>query len=137
MSSIDTARALIKKHEGLRLYPYKCTAKKTTIGYGRNLEDVGISEAEAFIMLENDIDIVVSSLEQHISFWDKLTSNRQAVFIDMCFNLGLRGFLGFKKMLKASEVGRIDEVIKQMLNSRWAVQVGSRSVELAELYSKG
>ena len=137
MSSTDTARALIKKHEGLRLYPYHCTAGKLTIGYGRNLVDVGISEDEAFAMLENDIDIVVSGLEKHLSFWDKLSLNRQAVFIDMCFNLGLNGFLKFKRMLRASEAGRIDDTIKEMLDSRWATQVGSRAVELAELYRRG
>ena len=36
--------AMLQRHEGLRLKPYKCTAGKVSIGYGRNLEDVGISE---------------------------------------------------------------------------------------------
>ncbi|HOE90389.1 MAG TPA: lysozyme, partial [Candidatus Cloacimonadota bacterium] len=29
---------MLKKHEGLVLKPYKCSAGKLTIGYGRNLE---------------------------------------------------------------------------------------------------
>ena len=35
--------------EGIRLKPYLCPAGKTTIGVGRNLDDVGITEAEAMI----------------------------------------------------------------------------------------
>ena len=30
----------IKRHEGFRSKPYKDTVGKTTIGYGRNLDDV-------------------------------------------------------------------------------------------------
>ena len=43
----------LKRHEGLKLKPYKCTADKLTIGVGRNLEDVGISEEEAEMLLQN------------------------------------------------------------------------------------
>ena len=35
-------------HEGLRLKPYRDTVGKLTIGVGRNLDDVGITRAEAF-----------------------------------------------------------------------------------------
>ena len=43
-------------HEGLRLKPYKCTSGALTIGYGRNLDARGITEAEAEMMLSHDID---------------------------------------------------------------------------------
>ena len=45
----------LKRHEGIKLTPYKCTSDKLTIGVGRNLEDVGISEQEAEMLLQNDI----------------------------------------------------------------------------------
>jgi lysozyme len=45
----------IKRHEGKRLNPYVCSAGKLTIGYGRNLEDRGITDDEALLMLHNDI----------------------------------------------------------------------------------
>ena len=42
----------IKEHEGYRKFPYHCTANKLTIGYGFNLEDVGISEEESELILK-------------------------------------------------------------------------------------
>jgi lysozyme len=36
-------------HEGLRLKPYRCSSNKLTIGIGRNIEDVGITEEEAMV----------------------------------------------------------------------------------------
>jgi len=44
----------ITTHEGLRLKPYHCPAGKLTIGIGRNLEDKGITEKEALMLLENE-----------------------------------------------------------------------------------
>ena len=49
--------AQLKRHEGFRAKPYQCSANKTTIGYGRNLQDVGITEGEAVSLLNNDIQI--------------------------------------------------------------------------------
>ena len=45
----------IIRHEGFRNKPYKCTANKLTIGYGRNIEDNGITKTEASVLLKNDI----------------------------------------------------------------------------------
>ena len=52
---LEKLKEQLIRHEGLRLKPYRCTANKLTIGVGRNLDDVGISEDEALILLENDI----------------------------------------------------------------------------------
>ena len=51
--NINPVAHLIKKHEGLSLKPYKCTAGKLTIGYGRNIEDKGISQEEAERFLDD------------------------------------------------------------------------------------
>ena len=37
---------MITLHEGLELKPYKCTSDKLTIGIGRNIEDIGLTEDE-------------------------------------------------------------------------------------------
>ena len=52
---LNSVATQLKEDEGLRLKPYRCTAKKLTIGYGRNIEDVGITEEEANHLLLNDI----------------------------------------------------------------------------------
>ena len=51
-----TVQDLISKHEGLRLFPYADTVGKLTIGFGRNLTDIGISRDEADALLTNDLD---------------------------------------------------------------------------------
>ena len=62
MKNSEALIKMIKRHEGLRLKPYKCTAGKTTIGYGRNLTNVGISESEALIMLKADLEKAVKDV---------------------------------------------------------------------------
>ena len=54
---------LIIFHEGFRNKPYRCSAGKLTIGFGRNLENKGISISEARMMLKSDIDEAVQDLE--------------------------------------------------------------------------
>jgi len=124
---------LIKKHEGLRLRPYKCSAGKLTIGYGRNIEDSGISKQEAEIMLCNDISSCESELDLNIPIWRGLSEPRRAVLINMVFNLGYPRFSKFKKMLKAIKDKDFNRAAAEMLDSRWARQVGNRAIELAEI----
>jgi lysozyme len=52
---MNRIKAQLVRYEGLRLKPYRCTAGKLTIGIGRNLDDCGISQTEAYVLLENDI----------------------------------------------------------------------------------
>lgn len=128
---------LIVRHEGLRLFPYKCTSEKLTIGVGRNLDDIGISEDEAMYMLRNDISRCTSEARLALPFFDALLDIRQDTIINMVFNLGITRFLGFKKMIKALKERDYDEVSKQMLNSKWANQVGNRAIELAHIMRTG
>jgi len=127
----------IKRHEGLRLKPYRCTANKLTIGYGRNIEDAGISENEAELLLSNDIARCAKEVEKHVKAFNKLNDARQSVLINMCFNLGINGLLKFKKFLTAVNDGFFDLAAKEMLDSRWVKQVGSRAIELSEQMKTG
>lgn len=133
---IEIAKALIKAHEGLRLKPYQCPAGKLTIGYGRNIEDNGITQKEAENLLSHDIK---QSLEeaQTLSFFDELNDVRQAVIIDMIYNLGFIRFKGFERMLIALERGNYEVAAVEMLDSLWARQVGRRADTLSKLMREG
>ena len=133
---IGTAAELIKKHEGLRLKPYKCTAGKLTIGYGRNLEDNGISEYEAETMLYNDIQRCYAECIK-FKCWNGLNEARQSVLLDMCYNLGISRLKNFKKMFAALERGEYKTAATEMLDSNWAKQVKGRATELSEIMEKG
>lgn len=121
----------LKRHEGLRLKPYYCTAGKLTIGYGRNLEDKGISENEAELMLSSDIHEVQDDLSKRLPVYSKLNQARKDALVNMAFNLGVSGLLKFKKMIAALDDEDFNLASKEMVDSKWAHQVGDRSIELA------
>lgn len=127
----------IKSDEGLMLKPYQCSADKMTIGYGRNIEDNGITEEEADYLLMNDIKRVQKELKSNVSCFGVLNAARQGVLINMCFNLGLPRLLGFKKMLIALEDGDYQEAANQMLDSKWAKQVHGRAGRLSDVMRFG
>lgn len=124
-------------HEGLKLNPYKCTSGKITIGVGRNLEDKGITEEEALLMLENDIVYFEEQLRRKLPNFRSITPCRQAVLVNMAFNLGVKGLLQFKNMLAALINEDFTEAAAQLLNSRYAEQVGRRAHELADQLQTG
>jgi len=129
--------AQLKRHEGYRRHPYRCTAGKLTIGFGRNLEDKGISEGEAETLLAGDIAEVRKELFRALPWLNGLPEVRQAVLINMAFNLGVLGLLQFRRMLKAVNQKDYDKAADEMLDSRWAEQVGNRATELAEQMRTG
>jgi lysozyme len=134
---MDLDKELIKKHEGLSLKPYKCSAGKTTIGFGRNLDDAGITEEEAEILLENDTIRARADAAQFVSNFETLAYMRQCVLVDMAFNLGLTRLSQFKVLKAALERGDYSCAADSMLASKWAAQVGSRAVELANIMRTG
>lgn len=125
------------KHEALKTKPYKCTADKLTIGVGRNLDDVGITEDEAIYLLKNDIDRCVSDVGRNIPEWKKHNECRQNVLVELCFNIGINRMLGFKKMLAALQKNDYATAADEMQNSRWYKQVGQRAVTLCEMMRSG
>ena len=146
------------KHEGLRLQVYQDTLGIDTIGIGRNLKDRGISkeeldeldiptidhvyeygitEADAMLLAENDVQIVEEELLRAHPCVEDLDAVRQLVLVDMAFNMGVPRLCKFKKMWNAIHEKKFDAAAKEMLDSRWANQVKSRSVKLANAMHNG
>lgn len=126
----------LKHHEGLKLHPYKCPADKWTIGYGRNLEDNGITEEEALFLLRNDIERCKKELAP-FPWYVNQPKQVQDALINMCFNLGLSRLLGFRKMIMALTVKNYTEAAKEALDSKWAEQVGFRAKDIALMLRQG
>lgn len=137
MKNKEMVRKLLMQHEGLRLKPYRCTAGKITIGYGRNLDDVGITEQEALSMLNSDIDKAEIDARSLVGNFGALNDARQAVVVDMCFNLGKTRFSKFKRFLSALDKMDYKTASHEMLDSNWAVQVGQRAVRLSRMMENG
>lgn len=126
----------LKRDEGIRLKPYRDTVGKLTIGVGRNLDDVGISEEEAMTLLFHDVDRIIDSLDG-FSWTIPLDNVRFNVLVNMAFNVGVAGLKKFKKLIAAVSSGDYAAASREMLNSRWAKQVGDRAVRLARQMQEG
>ena len=98
----DALRSDLVRDEGLRLTVYVCPAGFETIGVGRNLRGRGISKAEAFHLLDNDINACLDDLGT-FAWWGALNPVRQKALLNMRFQLGSGGFRAFKQMLAALE----------------------------------
>lgn len=134
---VDNVKDLIKLHEGLRLKPYRCTAGNLTIAYGRNLDDRGVTEQEADYLLENDIADCIEMAEKHFEWFPALDEVRQAVILDMIYNLGIVGLLKFKMMLHFMQLGMYDQASIEMRESIWFDQVKERAKRLCEMMISG
>lgn len=127
----------IKRHEGFRSKVYKDSMGILTCGYGRNLEGKGITEKEALYLLSNDIQEFVFSVNKKYPWINKLNDPRRWVMYNMAFNMGVKTFSTFVNTLKAIEDERYEDAAKGMLQSRWAKQVGRRSIELSNQMKTG
>lgn len=126
----------VRRYEGLRLKPYTCPTGHLTIGYGHNLEN-GISLEIAEQLLQADLTHAQREAEKNFPWSVSLNEARQFVLADMVFNMGIANLLTFKKFLAALQKHDYYTAAKEMLNSRWAGQVGRRAVELAEMMKTG
>jgi len=124
-------RAQLQRHEGYRRFIYVDTVGKRSIGYGRNLDDVGIREHEAAYLLSGDITTAIQDLVTRYPWFERIDPVRQAVLVNMGFNLGATKLAGFKNTLASIERGQYGDASKRMLDSLWAAQVGQRAVELS------
>lgn len=132
----------VKRDEGLRLTAYRDTVGVLTIGYGHNcaaypvagVKKVGdrIDQNLADELLK--IDLLRAQRELCRSFpWVEtwMSPIRYAVLINMSFNLGISRLKGFKKMWAAIRDRNFKTAAKEMLDSKWALQVGKRAQRLA------
>jgi len=135
---------MLKKHEGLELYPYEDTVGKTTIGYGHNIDDNGISQEIAEALLVSDLHAVQIELTATFDWyyskfpWPiELDEVRKSVIDNMAFNMGVPRLKTFKKMIQAMEDKDYEEAANQMLDSKWADQVKGRAIELSDMMRTG
>lgn len=154
----DQLRAELQRDEGTgpkkngRFLPYwDCCGKglrecncnprfqgKLTVGFGRNIEDNGISGPEADGFLDNDIDESVRNLVSKYGVWfSDLDAARQAVLTNMCLNMGIDRLSKFKQTLAATARGDYAAAAVGMLQSLWADQVGARARRLADRMRSG
>ena len=136
---MNMALELVKEAEGFEPHEYRCTAKKLTQGYGRNLEVHPLSDEEKAELNEDgsvskevaekwalkELNECEYKLSQNI-IYQKQTEVRKAVLLDMCFNIGYSGLMKFKKMWFALGERDYAEASRQMKDSKYYTDVKSR-----------
>jgi len=121
---------------GPELFPYRDTVEKLTIGYGRNLDDRGITREEAELMLTTDLAFAIADASS-LPFWDSLDPVRQIVISDMLYNLGLTKFRYFKRLIAALEKRDYILAAVEMKDSKWYKQTTRRAKVLVEAMQTG
>jgi lysozyme len=130
----------IKRDEGVVRHAYEDSLGFTTIGVGR-LIDVrrggGLSPMEIDYLLTNDISEKSAQVLEALPWARDLNEPRMAVLINMAFQMGIRGLLGFPGMLRAVKAGDYKAAAEHMLDSKWEQQTSTRAHRLADQMESG
>lgn len=126
----------LKVDEGFRSKPYLCTAGANSIGYGRNLDALGISEEEAEHMLRNDVARVEHELDKAYPWWVKCPGSVRRAMTNMAFQLGQTKLAKFKRTLACLQAGDYNGAANHALDSDWAKQTPQRAARIAQLFRK-
>lgn len=133
---IKLVKERLKEWEGMVLKPYECSQGYTSIGIGRNLEANGISEEEAMVLLDNDIIKCFKNLDKQWPVWRNFPEDAQAIVLDLVFNLGINSWMSFRKTRAYMELGEWEKAGDELLNSKYAQQVGRRAIFNSEELKK-
>lgn len=125
-------RELIEEHEGRRPKAYRCSAGKTTVGVGRNLDDVGLSDEEIDYLFANDMRRVDEALSKY-PWFTNLSAARKAACQDLMFNLGATRFAGFRNFIQAMSLEQYTWAAAELKDSRWYGQVGRRGPRICSM----
>ncbi len=110
---------------------------KLTIGVGRNLDDVGLSDAEINYLLGNDVAKATGGVRMKLPWVDELDDARMGVLVNMTFNMGVDGLLKFVGMLGKLQRKLYDESAAEMVDSAWYHQTGDRAKRLVKQMQTG
>lgn len=137
----ETLTQRIARHEGFRSMPYIDTRGNWTVGYGHKLSltdakstyPTGITQEQALVLLSADIDTATRLANGALPWLHLIDEVRQGIIVEMVYQLGIQGMLGFKNMLQAMQSDDWSAASDAMLDSEWHIQTPERCEELAAL----
>jgi len=127
----------LKIHEGFRSNVYTCSGGKKTVGYGRNLDDVGLTVEESEMLLRNDVLTATTQVLNAFPWMSSWNDARSSAIINLTFNIGINGVKKFKNALSSMKENDFENGAFHLLDSKWAAQVGDRAIEIAEQIRTG
>lgn len=136
----DRLEQLLCDEEGAAPYAYQDHLGYWTIGIGRLIDSRrggGLSNDEMLYLLRNDISSRRDVLKKRLPVFQRLDPVRQSAVIALAFQLGVNGFLGFRKTIAALEAADYAEAARELLDSTFAKQTPARAKRMAAMLEKG
>ena len=133
---IDNIYDQLRRDEGVRSTLYRDELGHATVGVGHNLS-TPLSAHAIQVILEDDVAAAQSALDAAVPWAQGLDAVRYGALLNLTFNVGSIGVLGFQRMLRALEAGDWTTAASELLNSRYARQVGDRAQRLATQLQTG
>lgn len=141
----------LKRDEGERLYVYDDATGKPivkgsvvvgypTVGIGILLDKDrggGLRPEESEFVFRNRLRLIDEALSNRIPWIKKLDPARRGVLLNMAFQMGIDGMLGFKKTMATVESGHYQKAAVEMLGSKWAKQTPARAHRLSQQMRTG
>jgi len=144
--------AQLRRHEGLRLFVYRCPTGHRTIGFGHNLDanplsaeerratgyrDGVISAAGADWLLQRDVERIAKGLSERLPWLANLDAARRDALVNMAFQLGVAGLCSWKTTLNLLRAGQFGMAAGRMEGTLWARQTPARAKEIIEQMKTG
>lgn len=122
--NVTNLESQLREDEGEKLTAYKDSKGLLTIGVGilidSSVPGAGITKEESTYLLRNRIASKTAEVERALPWVSTLSAVRKSVLINMAFQMGTAGLLGFKNTLAAIEKGQWQAASVGMLDSKWA-----------------
>ena len=137
---IKDSYSQLRRDEGERLSAYQDHLGFWTIGVGILIDarkGGGLLPEESEFIFQNRLKLLNSELEKRLPWIKKLDPARRGVLVNMAFQMGVAGLLGFKNTLALIERGEYEKASREMLGSKWAQQTPARANRLSVQMSSG
>jgi lysozyme len=130
----------LKGDEGVIPHAYRDSLGFWTIGVGRLIDKRKggcLRPDEITYLLNNDVDDRIDALTRRLPWFQDLDDARRGALLNMSFQLGVEGLLGFERTLTLIREGKYENAAHAMLQSRWAQQTPERAQRIAEQMRTG
>ena len=140
--NVDKLREQLKIDEGVKYEIYNDHLGYATFGIGHLVvegdqehgQPVGtpVTEERVNSVFDSDVELYVKEAKKVFPNLDDLPEEAQQVIVNMCFNMGAPRLGKFKKFIGGVNSGDWNTAAIEMMDSRWAKQVGNRAERLRD-----
>jgi len=132
---IDRLRTQLEREEGRRYVAYLDTLGVPTIGIGHTGPEVHMgliwTSEQVDTAFAKDVAQAIAGVEARLPWAAGLDDARLGALVNMCFQLGIGGLLGFSGTLAAIKAAKWQEAYDHALASKWAQQTPARAKRVA------